>query len=111
MAGPALFDKRILTLIYRVEPGCLGPEGVKYVEEFCNFSNEVMAKLGKKGIQYFFTPRYNKLLPEIDYRLLNKPIKSEQLAAYLAQLGQYQEDMEADLGEKVAVMIDQFFSR
>ena len=29
-----------LLVMYRIEPGCLGPQGADYVEEFCVFAKQ-----------------------------------------------------------------------
>lgn len=110
MNAPTAYNDRVLTLIYRVEPGCLGPEGIKYVEDFCNYSNGTMALLGQGVIQFFFTPRYDKSRPEIEYRLLSKAVKQEQLETYFLRLGATQDEFEGTLGEKIAEMIEQFMN-
>lgn len=109
MAGPLSFNNRVMTLVYRVEPGCLGPDGIKYVEEFCNHSNKVMAQW-QEAIQFFFTPRYDKSRPEVEYKLLGKTMKREQVESYIERLGITLEDFEADLGEKTAELIEAFMA-
>lgn len=33
-------DERKIRLMYRVEPGCLGPDGANHIEDFCRFANK-----------------------------------------------------------------------
>ncbi len=35
-----LADDKKLHLLYRVEPGCLGPTGADTIERFCEYANE-----------------------------------------------------------------------
>ena len=37
-------DKK-LTVIFRLEPGCLGPDGEDHVEEFCKFAEKEVAPI------------------------------------------------------------------
>ena len=33
-----LHDDKKLAVTYRVEAGCLGPDGLNYISDFCNFA-------------------------------------------------------------------------
>ena len=37
--GSSAIYKKLLVM-YRIEPGCLGPQGADYVEEFCVFAKQ-----------------------------------------------------------------------
>lgn len=111
MAGAEQFNERVLTLIYRVEPGCLGPEGSRHIEAFCNYSNAQLAASANNSIQYFFTPRYDKSKAELEYRLIGKVMKPEQVDSYLARLGTSLDEFEFKLGELAVELIEAFWQQ
>ena len=49
-----------LTVIYRVEPGCLGPEGATHIEGFCQFAQPLVAAHTPAFMQWQLQPRFDK---------------------------------------------------
>ncbi|WP_194710106.1 hypothetical protein [Pseudoalteromonas sp. S16_S37] len=101
-------DKRI-KLLYRVEPGCLGPTGVDYVEGFCQFANKII----KPPVYalFNFVPRYDKSLPEREYKVGNKNLSSNQVVAYLERLDKDKDEFEEQIDELLSHAIDAYLKR
>ncbi|QEP43300.1 hypothetical protein D5085_09310 [Ectothiorhodospiraceae bacterium BW-2] len=75
-----------LTILFRVEPGCLGPEGQDHIENFCRFASEAFNQTETAWLQWQITPRYDKSLPELQYKIGRKLLSQSQAAQYLQQL-------------------------
>ena len=101
-------DKR-LHLLFRVEPGCLGPTGIDFVEGFCEFA---IKKIKAPVYAHFnFVPRYDKTLPEREYTFANKTLTDSQVSAYLAKFEKEKDDFEEQIDELLAHAIDAYFNR
>jgi hypothetical protein len=101
-------DKRII-LVYRVEPGCLGPTGSDFIEGFCDFANQ---KIKPPAYAVFnFVPRYDKSLPEREYKVGNKNLSELQAEAYLDKLGKDKEEFEEQIDELLSHAIEAYLKR
>lgn len=97
-----------LTLVFRVEPGCLGPEGITYIEDFCQFAQN---KLKDYQAEYLITeilPRFDKSISEIIYKINNKTLTQAQASTYLDLFNKETISLEEDLQEKIAELIEEF---
>ncbi|MFT3929114.1 MAG: hypothetical protein QM709_02350 [Spongiibacteraceae bacterium] len=103
-------DKK-LSVIFRVEPGCLGPEGRDHIVEFCRFSEEQLGALDSHFVQWQLIPRLDKTLPEIEYLTAAKKMNREQAEKYLAVFGREIDEFEEALQENISLFADQFFGR
>jgi hypothetical protein len=104
-------DHQKLTVTYRVEPGCLGPEGLRHVDAFCVFAQKRVMDLDADFIYWNIIPRNKKLLPEMEYHISTKELTHNQADKYLQIFGKSLDDFEDNImGESVA-LIDQFFGR
>lgn len=97
-----------LNVLFRVEPGCLGPDGINHIEKFCKYA---ALHMDASYIRWVITPRYDKSLPEIEYRIGNKLINQQRAQQYLTVLDNSMEDFEEVLQEKLAELIDEFLGR
>jgi len=110
-ASHPLPDHQKLTVTYRVEPGCLGPEGKNYVDAFCVFAQKKVVDLDADFICWNIVPRSVKSLPEMEYHILNKQLTHDKADKYLQIFGKSLDEFEDHImGESVA-LIDQFFDR
>jgi len=100
-----------LNVLFRVEPGCLGPDGIDHVEGFCKFAKKTVSNLDSDYIRWVITPRYDKSLPEMEYKVRNKSLSQERATQYLDTLGKDLDEFEENLQEKLAELIDEFLGR
>lgn len=71
-------DEKKLTVVSRIEPGCLGPEGDNLVDDFCQFAQKGLASLDSDFVHWELSPRVDKSLPEMQYHLQQKRITHDQ---------------------------------
>ena len=106
-ALPLSEDKK-LSLTYRVEPGCLGPDGKKHIDNFCGFAQESIQSLGSDYITFSMVPRNDKTLAELQYSVVGKNMNHSQAEKYLEILGKSLDDFEGLLDDKLAECIDEY---
>ena len=100
-----------LTVTFRVEPGCLGPDGIDHIEGFCKFAKKEVALLNSDFVRWVITPRYDKSLLETEYKTNNKRLAHDKAEKYLRVFGKELDDFEEHLQDKLSVLIDQYLGR
>ncbi|MFL0803976.1 MAG: hypothetical protein K6L81_09660 [Agarilytica sp.] len=100
-------DKK-LCVTYRVEPGCLGPEGAKHVVGFCEYAQKNIQSLDADYISWTITPRNDKSLPEMQYNVVGKRMNHAQAEKYLAVFDKSLDEFEGHLEDKLAEFIGTF---
>ncbi len=100
-------DKK-LCVIYRVEPGCLGPEGKNHISKFCSFAQSELRSLDSEYVVWHIIPREDKALPEMQYNFVGKLITHSQAEKYLALFDKKLDEFEGHLCEKLATLINEF---
>ena len=106
-----LSEEKKLTVLCRVEPGCLGPDGKDYIEAFCVFAQGELTTIDRDFVHWLIVPRYDKSLPETQYQLASKNLTYAQACKYLEMFGKQLDDFETHLNEKLAELIDQHLGR
>lgn len=106
-----LADNKKLTVIYKMEPGCLGPEGTSLIEDYCQFAQKRIAKLDQDFINWVIEPRFNKTLAEIEYRVNGKQLHPAMVQKYLAIFERNLSEFEELYNDKLMGYIDQFLNR
>jgi hypothetical protein len=101
----------VLEVIYRVEPGCLGPQGKDYIEDFCTFSQPLVTAHTAGFMRWILVPRFDKSLPEMQCTLAGRTLTAEQAKRYFALFQVDADDLEAELNEQLTLLIDQYFGR
>jgi hypothetical protein len=100
-----------LTVTFRVEPGCLGPDGIVHIEGFCKFAKKEVAGLDSGFVSCVITPRYDKSLLEIEYKTNNKRLDHDKAEKYLRVFGKELDDFEEHLQDTLSILIDQYLGR
>lgn len=101
----------ILEVIYRVEPGCLGPQGAEHIEDFCKFSQPLVTSHTAGFMRWILVPRFDKSLPEMQCTLAGRSLNPAQATRYFALYQANADDLEAELNEQLTLLIDQYFGR
>ncbi len=102
---------RKLTVLCRVEPGCLGPDGKDHIEEFCDFAQTQVASIDSDFVIWNLVPRYDKTLPEMEYKISDKTLSHDKAAKYLTIFKKNLDEFEEHLNEKLSQLIDQYLGR
>jgi hypothetical protein len=106
-----LHDDKKLYVTYRVEAGCLGPDGLNYIADFCKFAQSELQTLDSDYIVWNIIHREDKTLPEMQFNLLGKMIKDDKAEKYLSVFGKTLDDFECHLSEHLTTLINQFLNR
>ena len=100
-----------LSVTFRVEPGCLGPDGADHIKGFCKFAKKEVLDLDADFVRWVITPRYDKTLAETEYKTNNKRLTRDKAAKYLSVFGKSLDEFEENLQDKLSVLIDQYLGR
>ena len=103
---PLTKDKK-LTVIFRVEPGCLGPDGTSHVEDFCQFAQKEFSPIYSGFINWSIVPMYDKSLDEIEYKIGSLGLTHDKVARYLDMFEKNPDDFEEELSNKISELIIQ----
>lgn len=106
-----LSNQQKLQVLYRLEPGCLGSDGVKHIEGFCQFATEQMKPIDAEMVVWTLTPRYDKSLLELEYKVGERSLTTAQVEKYLHLFERNLSGFEAHLEEVLSLMVDQYFGR
>ena len=106
-----LSDPQKLAVTYRVEPGCLGPQGVDYIDDFCQFAEKKVADLDADFICWHITPRNNKSLAEMQYSVFGKCLTHDKADQYLRVFGKSLDEFEDHIQGECVDLINQYFGR
>jgi len=102
---------RRLLVQFRLEAGCLGPNGTDHIVDFCDFALAEIKPLNADFIEWEIMPRLDKLLPEIEYRLSGKRLNINQVSKYFQSFNHQLADFEALLDEKLTMSIEHYLNR
>jgi len=104
----SLSNKQKITVIYRVEPGCLGPDGKSHIDEFCRFAENNIVCTDLNFIQWVISPRHGNSLPEIQYKIADKNLAHDKAKKYFSSFGKDIDDFEGHISDYLVDLIDQF---
>jgi len=103
-------DKK-LTVVCRIESGCLGPDGKDHIEAFCKFSQKEFESFNSDFVHWKIVPRHDKTLKEIQYSVNNKNLTADKTAKYLEIFEKNLDEFEEHLHDKIANLIDEYLGR
>lgn len=103
-----LKENRKLSVTYRVEAGCLGPDGENYIADFCKFAQSALQTLDSDYIVWLIVHRKDKTLPETQYSVTGKKVTHDQAEKYLAVFGKNLDEFEEHLSDQLTTLVDQF---
>ncbi|MDM7861538.1 hypothetical protein QTP81_13125 [Alteromonas sp. ASW11-36] len=109
--APRLPLYKKLSILIRLEPGCLGPEGKDYIEAFCTHAKPELKRFHGGIIRWKIEPRYDKSLPEIEYQLNKTPASHNDVKTFFSEFDIAFSDFEEQLDERLAELIEHYFER
>lgn len=104
-------DSKKLLVIFRMEPGSLGPDGCQYIKEFCDFAQLQLQACAEAYLVWLVEPRFDKSLPEIEYQVAEKKLSSGKVCQYLNFFGESLDHFEEQLEDNFEAIINQYFGR
>lgn len=103
-------DKKML-VIFRMEPGALGPKGAEYIQQFCDFANPQLQGQARTYLVCFIEPRFDKSLAEIEFQISAKKLSRSKANQYLNLFGENLTHFEDQFEDLLEAIIDQFLGR
>ena len=100
-----------LTVLVRVEAGCLGPEGIEKIDSFCEYAQQKFEQNNASFIYWEISPRRDKNLPELQYQINKKNLSSKKAELYLAHFNKCVIEFEEHVHEKIEETIEQYLGR
>ena len=104
-------DDKKLHVQFRLEPGCLGPQGSKHVNSFCLYAQKKLESNNDHFVKWEITPRLDKSDPEITYTVNGKKLGNQQVSKYLKVFNQELPSFEESLNDDIAQMINRYLSQ
>ena len=101
-------QEKKLTVVCRIEPGCLGPEGKDHIDEYCRFAQKQVEPIDSDFVHWELVPRFDKTLPEMQYKIGNKNLTHDKAAKYLEMFKKNLDVFEDHLHEKLADLVDHY---
>ena len=105
---PVLDDSHKLTVLCRIEPGCLGPNGVNLIDDFCRYAQPRVQNVDAAFVIWKLVARHNKTLPEMHYSISEKGLDHAKAERYLAHFNQQLDDFEDHFHNRLAELIDEY---
>jgi len=103
-----LKNEQKLTVVCRIEAGCLGPDGDDHVDEFCAFGQPHVEPIDADFVLWKIVPRLDKTLPEMHYSINGKVLDHTKAEKYLGLFGKDLNAFEEHLHDKIAQIIDDY---
>ena len=104
-------ENKKMTVLFRMEPGSLGPDGAQYISEFCDFAQIQLQACAEAYIRWAIVPRLDKSLAEMEFQLSSKKLTSAKAGQYLAVFGENLDHFEEQLEDNLEAIINQYFGR
>jgi hypothetical protein len=104
-------ENRKMLVLFRVEPGSLGPDGAEYIKEFCDFAQLQLQACARPYITWFIVPRFDKQLVEMEFQISAKKLSASKANQYLNAFGENLTDFEDELENNLEAIINQYFGR
>ena len=95
-------------MLFRLESGCLGPDGSNHIDAFCLQAQKQFAAIDSDFIDWEIIPRQDKSLPERQYKINNKLISREMAKKYLNLFNRNIDNFEENIDEKLGEIINQY---
>ena len=105
----ALPEDKKLCFIYRLESGCLGPDGNVHINKFCVFAQKRVESIESNSIIWEILSRNDKSLPEMEYKINNKILSYGKAEKYLEILNINIGEIEDQFHEKISNLIEEYF--
>ena len=106
-----LSQEKKLTIILRVEAGCLGPTGEDHVVSFCYFANKEFSRIDPDFLHWIVSPRTDKNQAELQYQIDNKTLNREQVKTYLKLFNRNLDEVEHEIHKNILHLIEQYMQR
>lgn len=105
--SPLPQDKK-LTILFRVEAGCLGPKGDQIITDFCRYAHREKEQIKSDFIHWLIDHRVDNSQAEIQYQVGNKTLPRDKAEQYLDLFELKIDDIENELFDKTTSLIESY---
>jgi hypothetical protein len=109
--SPREISTKKLVVLCRIEPGCLGPDGVDHINAFCQVAERTLVNLNADVCHWFLAPRFDKNVIEIQYSLAGKVLSRDKALKFIASFEQNLDEIEGRFEDKLTQLINQYIAR
>ncbi len=103
-----LQDSHKLTVLCRIETGCLGPNGEELIDDFCRYAQSRVKNIDAAFVIWKLVARHDKKLPEMHYSVSGKSLDHAKAERYLSHFDQQLADFEDHFHNHLADLIDDY---
>jgi len=107
----AIPENKKMLVIFRMEPGSLGPDGSEYIKEFCEFAQIELQACASAFITWSIVPRFDKSLIEMEFQIASKKLSRSKASQYLKAIGESIDSFEEQLENNLESIVNQYFGR
>lgn len=104
----SLENEKKICITFRIEAGCLGPQGEEHIKEFCDSAQKIFKDMNKEFVIWHIVPRHDKNLPELEYTINNKKLNHDKAEKYLNVFNEKLNKFEENFQDKLANYIDEY---
>ncbi|MDH5543993.1 MAG: hypothetical protein OEZ43_00280 [Gammaproteobacteria bacterium] len=101
-------ENRKLNVIYRLEAGCLGPNGADLIDDFCQHVQNELNKMISEFVKWNIEPRDQRKLDELEFNIGNKRLSREQASQIFSHFGKELNRVEESFLELVSQLIKSY---
>lgn len=101
-----LSKEKKLMVVFRIEPGCLGPKGHDHIKDFCHSAQKEVEEIDADFVHWELVPRNSKSQPEMQYQINHRDLSHDKAARYLQAFGKSLNEFEEHLHNKLTLLID-----
>lgn len=101
-------EENKLTITFRVEDGCLGPQGESHVDSFCRYAQQKFEHSEPTFIRWLFVHRSDLSQAEVEYQIGHKHLTREYADKYLHVFDNTLDQIETQLFDQVTTLIEQY---
>ena len=107
---PLPIEKK-LTVLFRVESGCLGPEGRELIDGFCELAQKKIELIESNYVHWVITPRTDKTQTETQFEIDGKLLTRDKAEKYLALFKIDIDELETRLFENITDLVEEYLGR
>lgn len=109
--APSIPHNQCLTVIYHIEPGCLGPQGDSHIDTFCGYAQKSFDALELDYVVWQVEPRLDKSVAEIQFKINQKELSRAQAEKYLKLFEEDIIEFESLIGDTLTHLVEDYFRR
>ena len=105
-----LADADKITIVLRIEPSCLGPDGRSHIDTFCLAAAAVFEAFEPDLINWVLLPRHDKQLPEQSFFIAGRTLSERQARLLLRRVARDPDALQERVDSLVVGLIERYLN-